>query len=85
MRVFLRGGDDVSAIRGARLVTILRELRTTTVERVRIDFAHVLTITYRGRISRECMLVRLKAQSSGDSWVHVHLEDAFAPYLAVGM
>jgi hypothetical protein len=82
--VFIRGGDDVRVIQRVRLTAILRELRTTTVERVSVDFARGLTIAYRGRISRGCMLLRLKAQSSGDSWIHVCLEEVLAPYLAVG-
>ena len=81
--VFICGSDEVRVIRRARLTAVLRELRTTTVERVSVDFARGLAITYRGRISRGCMLLRLKAQSSGESWVHVLLEDGFAPYLAV--
>lgn len=82
--VFIHGSDAVGAIRRSWLVAILRELRTTTFERVSVDFARGLSLGYRGRISRGCMLLRLQKRSNGDSWVHVHLEDAFQPYQAVG-
>lgn len=82
--VFVRGADDVGAVRRTWLAAIMRELRTTTIERVNVDFWHGLSIVYRGRRSRGRLLLRLRAQSSGDSWVHVHLDDA-APARDVDM
>ncbi len=73
--VFVRGAHDVGCVRRTWLSAIMRELRTTTVERVGVDFGHGLSIVYRGRCSRGRLLLRLQAQSSGDSWVHVHLDD----------
>lgn len=81
--VFIRGSDDVGALRRSWLLAILRELRTTTFERVSVDFARGLSLGYRGRISRGSMLLRLKAQSRGVSEVRVLLEDKFLPYVAV--
>jgi hypothetical protein len=74
--VFVRGTNDVGCVRRTWLAAIMRELRTTTIERVSVDFGHGLSIVYRGRCSRGRLLLRLQGQSSGDSWVHVHLDDA---------